>query len=104
MGVSYYSHSPTTLNLIIFSSKFENTLHTLDLNVTQFPIVIENKIQRTCPNEAKFINTNFEKNKKPYNYEMHYKSPQINANFTKTKLPKINVDCSNILYKLGKKL
>lgn len=55
-------YSLTTLNLIIFSSKFENTLQTsLDLDVRQFPIVIENNIQKTCPNEAKFINTNFEK-------------------------------------------
>jgi hypothetical protein len=92
------------LNLIIFSFKFENTLHTLDLDVTQFPIVIENNIQRTCPNEAKFINTNFEKNKKPYNYEIHYKSPKAMHISPKQKLPKINVNCQKHPLQTWKKI
>jgi hypothetical protein len=31
-----------TLNPIVFPSKFEGTLHTLDLDIAQFPSVTEN--------------------------------------------------------------
>jgi hypothetical protein len=34
-----------TLNPIVFPSKFEGTLHTLDLDIAQFPSVTENNIQ-----------------------------------------------------------
>jgi hypothetical protein len=56
-----------TLNPIILLFKFENTLCTLDLNVAQFPSVMENNIQiiNICPSKAKSISTNFENNKKP---------------------------------------
>jgi hypothetical protein len=66
------------LNPIIFPCKFENTLCTLDIDVAQFPSVMENniKIRNTCPSEAISINTKFDNNKKPSNYEMHYKSPK----------------------------
>jgi hypothetical protein len=67
-----------TLNPIIFPCKFESTLCTLDINVAQFPSVMENniKIRNTCPSEVISINTEFENNEKPWNYEMHYKVPK----------------------------
>lgn len=34
-----------TLNPIVFPSKFDNTLHTLDLDIAQFPSVTKNNIQ-----------------------------------------------------------
>jgi hypothetical protein len=56
-----------TLNPIILPSKFESTLRTLDLDIAQFPSVIENNIQmrNICPSEARSMNTNFFKNKNP---------------------------------------
>ncbi len=56
-----------TLNPIMLPSKFESTLHTLDLDITRFPSVIKHNIQmkNTCPSEARSMNTNFENNKKP---------------------------------------
>jgi hypothetical protein len=61
------------LNLVILPSKFENTLHTLDLDVAQFPNVIKNNIQikNTYPSEVGSIYSKFENNKKCKNYEIH---------------------------------
>jgi hypothetical protein len=55
-----------TLNPIMHPFKFENTLHTLDLEIAQFPSARENIIQmrNTYPSEVGSMNTNFENNQK----------------------------------------
>ncbi len=78
------------MNPIIFPSKFESTLSSLDLEIAQFPNVTNNNIQmkNICPNEAGSMNTKFLKQEKTLKYEMHYNNPKTiqfsqNNNFYK---------------------
>ncbi len=46
-----------TLNPIVFPSKFEGTLHTLDLDIAQFPSVTENTFKWETHTFEKMVKT-----------------------------------------------